>query len=103
MVGANAEAARTAGVKARRVIVLAICISGALVGLAGMVQVSGIDIYLTTPYGGTIGFDAIVVALLGRNTAAGRPPRRTPLRSARCGGHQAQSTRRRASTTASRS
>jgi general nucleoside transport system permease protein len=71
MVGANPDAARTAGVQSKRTIVAALCISGALVGLAGMVQVSGIDVYVTSGYGGTIGFDAIVVALLGRNRPLG--------------------------------
>jgi simple sugar transport system permease protein len=67
MVGANPEAARTAGVNSKRVVVMALCIAGALVGLAGMVQVAGIDHSLTNGYGGTIGFDAITVALLGRS------------------------------------
>jgi len=71
MVGANPDAARTAGVSSRRVIIIALCIAGALVGLAGMAQVSGIDVYLSPGYGGTIGFDAIVVALLGRNKPLG--------------------------------
>jgi len=90
MVGANPEAARTAGVNARRVIVLAMCISGALVGLAGMVQVAGIDTYLTTPYGGTIGFDAIVIALLGRNTPFGVLGAALLFGALDSGGHQLQ-------------
>ena len=90
MVGANPEAARTAGVNSKRVIVLALCISGALVGLAGMVQVAGIDTYLTTPYGGTIGFDAIVVALLGRNTAGGVLASAFLFGALDAGGHQVQ-------------
>ena len=72
MVGANPDAARTAGVSSRRVIIIALCIAGALVGLAGMAQVSGVDPpYVSPAYGGTIGFDAIVVALLGRNRPLG--------------------------------
>lgn len=90
MVGANPEAARTAGVNSKRVIVLALCISGALIGLAGMVQVAGIDTYLTTPYGGTIGFDAIVVALLGRNTAGGVLASAFLFGALDAGGHQVQ-------------
>ena len=53
------------------------------VGLAGMVQVTGIDDLSTGTYGGTIGFDAIVVALLGRNTPLGVSSGRVPLRRAR--------------------
>lgn len=71
VVGENPEAARTAGINAKRVIVAAMCISGALVGLAGMVQVTGIDHSMTAGYGGTIGFDAITVALLGRSKPMG--------------------------------
>ncbi|HUD70226.1 MAG TPA: ABC transporter permease [Acidimicrobiales bacterium] len=71
MVGANPEAARNAGISSRRVIIVALCIAGSLVGLAGMAQVSGINVYIDPSIGGTIGFDAIVVALLGRNKPIG--------------------------------
>jgi simple sugar transport system permease protein len=71
MVGANPEAARTAGVSSRRVIILALVIAGGLVGLAGMAQVAGVTAYIDPTFGGTIGFDAIVVALLGRNKPVG--------------------------------
>jgi general nucleoside transport system permease protein len=90
VVGANPEAARTAGVNSRRMIVLAMCISGALIGLAGMVQVTGIDTYLTGAYGGTIGFDAIVVALLGRNTPMGVLGAAFLFGALDAGGHQVQ-------------
>lgn len=71
LVGANPEAARTAGVNSKRVIILSLCFAGALVGLAGMAQVSGDTYYLDPTFGGTIGFDAIVIALLGRNKPVG--------------------------------
>jgi general nucleoside transport system permease protein len=90
MVGANPEAARTAGVNSRHAIVRALCVSGALIGLAGMVQVSGIDTYLTIGYGGTIGFDAIVVALLGRNTPVGVLLAALLYGALDAGGHQVQ-------------
>ena len=67
-VGENANAARFAGINVSRVFVLALAISGALLGLAGATQVLG-----TTTSGFSngvdagIGFDAITVALLGRS------------------------------------
>jgi simple sugar transport system permease protein len=91
LVGANPEAARTAGVSSRRIIIVALGISGALVGLAGMVQVSGTDIFLgTAPPGGTIGFDAIVVALLGRNRPLGVLAAAFLFGILDAGGHQVQ-------------
>jgi len=70
-VGLNAEAARNAGVNAKTITVLALTIAGALVGLAGMTQVTGVDGFMQNSYGGTIGFDGITVALLGRNRPVG--------------------------------
>ena len=45
--------------------------SGALAGLAGAVQLLGTSKYLTDGIAGTIGFDAITVALLGRSKPLG--------------------------------
>ena len=69
--GLNPDAARTAGMDARRVTVLALAISGAFVGLAGMATLSGTDYFMSTGYGGITGFSAITVALLGRNKPGG--------------------------------
>jgi simple sugar transport system permease protein len=71
VIGANQRAGRTAGMDVRRVTVLVLVISGALAGLAGTVTLSGTDFFLSTGYGGNIGFDAITVALLGRNRPLG--------------------------------
>jgi len=66
--GENQSAARTAGIDVKRTTILVMAVSGALVGLAGVDQVLG-----TTTSGFSkgldsgIGFDAITVALLGRN------------------------------------
>lgn len=67
MVGQNPRAAETAGINAKRATIVALALAGAMVGLAGMTQVAGVDHYMTPGYGGTYGFDAITVALLGRN------------------------------------
>jgi ABC-type uncharacterized transport system permease subunit len=46
-------------------------LSGALAGLAGAVKVLGTTPQMTETFAGDIGFDAIAVALLGRNTSSG--------------------------------
>jgi general nucleoside transport system permease protein len=71
VIGANPAAGRTAGMDARRATVLVLTISGALVGLAGMSTVAGTDFFLSSGYGGDTGFNAITVALLGRNRPLG--------------------------------
>ncbi|CAB4539610.1 unannotated protein [freshwater metagenome] len=65
-VGANAAAARTAGISVPFVMTSVMAISGALAGLGGAVRVLGSDYALTAGTAGNFGFDAITVALLGR-------------------------------------
>jgi ABC-type uncharacterized transport system permease subunit len=65
--GANANAARTAGISSTKVTILVFAISGLFAGMAGMATLSGTNFFLSSGYGGTIGFNAITVALLGRN------------------------------------
>jgi simple sugar transport system permease protein len=73
--GASPAAARTAGIDAKRTVIAALLVSGAFVGLAGMVQLTSTDLFLTTNgpqgYAPAIGFSAITVALLGRNRPLG--------------------------------
>ena len=70
-VGANPDAARTAGISVKGSYVAAMAISGALAGLAGMTHVSGTEGSLNTSVAGSFGFDAITVALLGRSNPVG--------------------------------
>ena len=65
--GSNPDAARTAGISTSKVTILVFAISGLFAGMAGMATLSGTNFFLSSGYGGTIGFDAITVALLGRN------------------------------------
>ena len=65
-VGANASAARTAGMNVSRMYLLVMLIAGGLAGLAGSAQVLGTEKSLTGGISAGIGFDAITVALLGR-------------------------------------
>ena len=71
MMGFNAEAARTAGVSSRRMIVGLMLISGGMAGLAGAIQTLGLAERLDLAISPGYGFTAIVVALLGRLHAVG--------------------------------
>jgi simple sugar transport system permease protein len=70
-VGANPNAARTFGISVNLQYFLVMAIAGSLAGLAGSIQVLGTEKALTLGIAGTIGFDAITVALLGRGTPLG--------------------------------
>ena len=65
--GANPNAAQYAGIKASLTIVLVMGIAGALAGLAGANQITGVLGRATPGFSASIGFDAIAVALLGRS------------------------------------
>lgn len=69
--GANPRAARTAGVNVPRTLMLTLVISGALAGLAGTAPVLGTEKVITNGVAGSLGFDAITVALLGKNSPLG--------------------------------
>ena len=70
-VGANQSAARTAGMNVNLMFVLVMVTAGALAGLGGAAQVLGTDKTLQATTAGSIGFDAITVALLGRSRPLG--------------------------------
>jgi simple sugar transport system permease protein len=70
-VGANPEAARTAGMNVSRVYVRAMTLAGLLAGLAAAMLVLGQGSSVSGEVAGTVGFDAITVALLGRATPLG--------------------------------
>lgn len=70
-VGANPNAARTAGMPVGRLQIVSMALAGGLAGLAGATQVLGVTGSVTSSVAGNIGFDAITVALLGRNNPYG--------------------------------
>lgn len=70
-VGANPDAAKYSGMNVTRNLVLAMCLSGALAGLAGANQVLGLNHTMTSGISGGLGFDAIALALLGKSHPAG--------------------------------
>jgi ABC-type uncharacterized transport system permease subunit len=69
--GANPDAARYGGMRPRQLIVLTMTLSGLLAGLAGTVNLLGLDHQMVPGYDTTVGFDAITVALLGRSNPIG--------------------------------
>lgn len=72
VVGENPTAARFAGINVSRVSLATMALSGALAGLAGGIEVSGVTHELHLSANDTaFGFTGIAVALLGRLTATG--------------------------------
>lgn len=70
-VGLNPLAARSAGISIRRVTIWVMAVSGALSGLAGAIQITGLQHVLPDPFGSGFGFDAIAVAIIGTGSPAG--------------------------------
>ena len=70
-VGANQNAAKYAGMSVPRNIVLAMALSGMLAGLAGAIEISGVEHEVLPRFFAGVGFDAIAVALLARNNPKG--------------------------------
>lgn len=70
-VGSNEDAARTAGIDAKRNMALALGLSGALAGLAGTVEIQGYYYRFYDQWSAGLGFDGITVAVLGRNSPWG--------------------------------
>jgi simple sugar transport system permease protein len=62
--GANARAAAFAGVPVTRTVVLVACLSGALAGLAGAIEVAGRTGYVTLDMSPGYGYSGIVIAML---------------------------------------
>ena len=69
--GANPDAARYAGINVGRTIVLSMAFSGALAGLAGAVEVTGLNFRHELGFSSGYGFDAIAIALLGKTHPLG--------------------------------
>ncbi|MET1003773.1 MAG: ABC transporter permease [Acidimicrobiia bacterium] len=65
-VGANASAARYAGIGVGRVIILVMALSGSFAGLAGGGEVAGQSYFLSPGVFVAVGFDSIAIALLAR-------------------------------------
>jgi simple sugar transport system permease protein len=78
-VGMNQAASRYAGIKVGRYIVLSLALSGAFAGLAGAIQVYGVNHFMITDgtaagFTGSAGFNGIVAALFGQLHPIGTIP-----------------------------
>jgi simple sugar transport system permease protein len=71
MVGANPKAARYSGINVKRLWIVIMLISGGLAGTAGMVQTLAVDRWVGVGFSAGMGFDAIALALLGKNHPVG--------------------------------
>jgi ABC-type uncharacterized transport system permease subunit len=70
-VGLGADAARANGISVPRTLVTTMCLSGALAGLAGAVEVLAVHHRFLDQFSPGYGFDSIAVALLGNLNASG--------------------------------
>jgi len=71
LVGAAPRAARFSGFNADRLVIFTFMISGALAGLAGIIEVAGPVGHLDPGVSSGLGFTAIIVAFLGRLNPVG--------------------------------
>jgi general nucleoside transport system permease protein len=90
-VGANPAAAKTAGISVGRTYTLLMVAAGGLAGLGGATQVLGTAHALTAQVAGNIGFDGLLVALLGRNRPWGTLLAAILFGALRAGGNRMQS------------
>jgi simple sugar transport system permease protein len=70
-VGLNPDAAQYAGINVKRTIILTMGLSGALAGLAGCIEVTGLNYRHELGFSIGYGYDAIAIALLGKSHPLG--------------------------------
>ena len=70
-VGSSPSAAQYAGINARRQVLVAMAISGALAGMVGMNEIAGVNGKLLLEFVSGAGFTGIAVSLMGRNHPVG--------------------------------
>ncbi len=70
-VGANPDAAKYAGINVKRTIIMTMALSGMLAGLAGAIEVTGLNYRHELGFSLGYGFDAIAIALLGKSHPLG--------------------------------
>ena len=71
LVGANSEFARYAGINPKRTIIKCMCMSGAIAGILGAIEVTAVQHRLITGFNPDLGFKGIVVSLLAGNNPIG--------------------------------
>lgn len=70
-VGANPDAAKYAGINVKRTIIITMALSGMLAGMAGALEVTGLNYRQELGFSIGYGFDAIAIALLGKSNPLG--------------------------------
>jgi simple sugar transport system permease protein len=70
-VGSNPDAAKYSGINVKRTIILTMAISGALAGMAGVIEVTALNYRHELGFSIGYGFDAIAIALLGKTNPFG--------------------------------
>ena len=69
--GSNPDAAKYAGINVKRTIILTMLFSGMLAGLAGSIEVTGLNYRHELGFSVGYGYDAIAIALLGKSHPLG--------------------------------
>ncbi|NJC95243.1 MAG: ABC transporter permease [Anaerolineales bacterium] len=70
-VGSNPDAAKYAGINVKRTIIITMTLSGMLAGMAGALEVTGLNFRHELGFSIGYGFDAIAIALLGKSHPLG--------------------------------
>jgi ABC-type uncharacterized transport system permease subunit len=73
-VGLNPNAARYAGIRVARTVILAMVLSGFLAGMGGAIETQGVVYRYQPGFNVGLGFDGITIALLGRTHPIGVIP-----------------------------
>jgi simple sugar transport system permease protein len=89
-VGLNPQAARYAGMKVARTVILTMAISGLLAGLGGAVETLGVIGRFQPGFNVGLGFDGITIALLGRTHPFGVIPAALLVGAMKAGASQMQ-------------
>lgn len=71
VIGMNPNAGRYSGINIRTNSILAMFIAGGFAGLGGVIQIIGLQFYLSEGFSNNFGFSGIAVALLGNTHPAG--------------------------------
>jgi general nucleoside transport system permease protein len=88
--GLNPDAARYAGMRPRRLIILTMSLSGGLAGMAGANELLGVTHKTPTSFATNVGFDSIAVALLARSNPLAVVPAALLFGAMRAGASQMQ-------------
>ncbi len=70
-VGAGPQAARLAGIDEKRTTIATFALAGGMAGLAGMVEIMGVQLRLSDFFSPGYGWDGVVIALAGQTNPVG--------------------------------